>query len=474
MKIILTISLTYYINLLMNIKSNNLFQIAKNILYNKIGIDKVIIWIILGRTWAIIAGPLSLFLIAKKLTIEEQGYYYIFSNLISIAMFFELGLGGWILRFTSYEMNKVSLSKQKIEGDKVSIARLSSILKFSLHWFLIASILFFIIEIIFGFYFFASNKKIITIFCQLPLVLIAMFAAIDLLISPLVAFLEGAGFIEKIAKLNFYRTLISNLVLWAALIIGMKLNSMPLMSFFSLILIIIFLLKWKKPIFQILKFKVDEEGFNYKKELLPLQLKTGITVIAGYFTWQTANLILFKIEGPSESAKLGMSINLCTMLLSFGMAWINTKVPKFGLLYGAQKYNELKTIFSQSLKKVIFIVTLGSLIMLIADLIAIHFNNPIALRILNPIDFTILLISNLFVAIQNSFAVFNRTFKNEPFVIQMIIMGIMMPLVCYFMGKIWSTRGIVIAIALVNLTIGLIWSFYINRKQQKYLQIAKN
>ena len=35
------------------------------------------------------------------------------------------------------------------------------------------------------------------------------------------------------------------------------------------------------------------------------------------------------------------------------------------------------------------------------------------------------------------------------------------------MGKYWSTRGIVLGIAFVNLTIGLLWSLHINNKQNK-------
>ena len=53
------------------------------------GVDRAIAYTLVGRGWSVIAGPLTLLLIAWSLRPEEQGFYYSFSSVIALNMFFD-------------------------------------------------------------------------------------------------------------------------------------------------------------------------------------------------------------------------------------------------------------------------------------------------------------------------------------------------------------------------------------------------
>ncbi|MGZ8796299.1 MAG: hypothetical protein ACXW2F_03055, partial [Thermoanaerobaculia bacterium] len=47
------------------------------------GIDRAVGWTVAARAWAVLAGPISVVLIATHLTAEEQGFYYTFASVVA-------------------------------------------------------------------------------------------------------------------------------------------------------------------------------------------------------------------------------------------------------------------------------------------------------------------------------------------------------------------------------------------------------
>src|SRR4051812_22559277 len=57
-----------------------------------VGIDRPVLHTLLGRGWSLVAGPVTLLLITRFLSPEQQGYFYTFGSLAALNVFFELGL----------------------------------------------------------------------------------------------------------------------------------------------------------------------------------------------------------------------------------------------------------------------------------------------------------------------------------------------------------------------------------------------
>ena len=76
---------------------------------NTLGIDGAILYTIFARVIQASGGIITVFLIARFLSKEEQGFYYTFVSVLAIQIFFELGLGGILTQFVAHEMAHIQL-----------------------------------------------------------------------------------------------------------------------------------------------------------------------------------------------------------------------------------------------------------------------------------------------------------------------------------------------------------------------------
>jgi hypothetical protein len=315
-----------------------------------------------------------------------------------------------------------------------------------------------------GFLFFRSQPGSGAVGWPLPWLLVVLVSSGNMLLSPFISFLEGCGLVAQMARLQFLRTISGNLVFWGALLVGLGLLSSPILTAAGVMWSVCYLVVKRRAFIELRKTPAPgTTSFDWKRELLPLQWRTAVTVAAGYLTWQTANPILFKLAGPAEAGKLGMSLNLYSMINGFGMAWINTKVPRMSGLLATGDRKGLKVLFRNSFVQAMAVVLLGGTTLLLAT-IGIHLRNyGLAGRLLAPAQMALLLLSTLAATAQIAFVLYVRTYKQEPFVTQMIAMGIAMPIVCYLTGVVWGATGMLVGMTGVNLTFGLLWTLVIVR-----------
>jgi len=122
-------------------------------------IDSAVFFSLLSKLWSIVAGPITVILIAYKFTPELQGYYFTFINLIALQVFIELGLGVVIIQFASHEWSKLSLNKAGyIVGESEALSRLISLAKITIKWYLIGSLIAIFGLGIVGYIFFSQSQ----------------------------------------------------------------------------------------------------------------------------------------------------------------------------------------------------------------------------------------------------------------------------------------------------------------------------
>ena len=102
-----------------------------NRLLNTLGIDGAILYTSSARIIQAGGSIITLLLIAKFLSKEEQGFYYTFTSVLAIQIFFELGLSGILTQFVAHEMAHIELENNIFKGEQKYISRLASIIQFS-------------------------------------------------------------------------------------------------------------------------------------------------------------------------------------------------------------------------------------------------------------------------------------------------------------------------------------------------------
>lgn len=418
--------------------------------------NKAVSYSLITKVISFISGPVNAFLISSFFTEQAQGFYYTFFSLLTIQVFIELGLANVTQHFSSHEWINLRYSNKIIVGTKNSLERLSEIFKFSFNWFLIGSIIFTFLIILFGFYFFSLSDNSNLINWKYPWICLCIITGFNILFAPIISVLEGCNRVNDVylyrlltAIVVFLVTVISILndfELWTAVMIVL---SNFLCSFFFILLF------YRNFFKQLLKTKSIKK-FNWKKEMLPMQYKIAISWIAGYLTFNLYTPLIFNFIGPEEAGKFGMTWSILSSLLAISSAFLMPKIPQMSMYVAEKEFQKLKVYFSKLFNNVFMVSVLSCLLIYcglfyIIDLVDLNFLNNFSNRILKHNEFIILIIGQFFLMVGSPFSAYMRSFKKEPLMLLSLISGFSSIVFVYISAKYFNIQAVCLVYLLVNL-----------------------
>ena len=435
-------------------------KIAQNL-----GIDKAIFFTSLARMIQAAGGIVSILFVARYLTSEEQGFYYTFGSIVAIQVFFELGLNGIITQYVAHETSHLQWNGITLVGESKYLSRLSSLLHFCVKWYLWFAGALLVTLLVVGFVFFTKFGNHDDIVWRIPWLLLAIGTALNLLLTPILAFIEGLGKVKEVARIRLFQQILSLLIVWTGLFVGAKL----LVSGFSCLATVCLIgcVLWRnfrKLLLGIWHVTLTDK-VNYRREIFPYQWKIALSWVSGYFIFQLFNPVLFATEGAAVAGQMGMTLAVLNGIQSLSISWITTKVPLFSNLIARCEYAQLDAIFNRTLKQSVFINGGLLMVMLVGVFVIRHFQIMIGgynlgkrfLPYLPMILMMIPLFVNQFV---NAWATYLRCHKQEPFLLYSIVAGILCCLSTIWLGKLFGVIGITAGYCLIVVVMSF-WGHWI-------------
>lgn len=439
-------------------------------IFRKFGIDRAIGYSSLAKIIQATGGVLTMFFIALSLSSTEQGYYYTFSSLLAVQIFFDLGVNFTISQYVAHEF---AFLQEDIDGlligDKRYLSRLSSLLRLFSKWYLVASLLLLIILLITGYSFFEKNG-VQTINWKLPWVLLIISTSLNLLISPYISFLEGLGKVKDIALMRLVAQIIQILVVWGVLLCDGKLFALGLSSLALFLVSLLFIWINSRNIFKQLTSVVINEKVAYKTEIFPFQWRIALSCISGYLIFQIFNPVLFAFSGPIVAGQMGMTLTVLNGILALTMSWTSTKAPFWSVYISRKEYDLLNISFHNTLNNSILVCSV-CLILFSLFLSGLSFwDFSLSERFLPFNLILLLMITFLCNSIINVWATYLRCHKKEPFLLQAVIVGVLCCISTFLLGKYQGVDGIVIGYTVITLIISFPLSYMIFEKNKKMYQ----
>lgn len=437
-------------------------------LAHMIGIDKSIAYSSGSRIVGGVAGILSIFFITTFLTGVEQGFYYTFGSILAMQVFFELGLTGIMTQYVAHEVSHLTQSEDFIYiGEEKYVSRLASLIRFCIKWYSILALIVFIFLIVVGYVYFSryggNNKEVEW---RYPWLLICIGTAIKLFQSPFTSIYMGLGKVKEMSKIAFYQQIIIPLSTWIGFVCGMKLYIVGVSYLLSVLIWQIYIQRTKliQLVVNLLKVEVSER-VAYIKEILPFQWRIALSWVSGYFIFQLFNPVLFATEGPVVAGQMGMTLQVLNAILSFSYSWINTKVPLYSSLIAQKKYIELDSIFGITLRQEVCVclslIFIYFVFLCFLNVSELRFGeNIVAQRFLGYIPTLLMTIPVLSQQFSNSWAVYIRCHKKEPFLYYSLVGGLLSCLSTLILGSWYGLYGITIGYCLISI-ITLPWAYYI-------------
>lgn len=410
-----------------------------------LGIDRAVAFTVLGRSWSILSGALTLLFIARFLSPAEQGYYYTFSSLVAIQVIFELGFSFVILQLAAHESARISiLPGGRIVGDAAAHSRLASILQKALRWYSVAAVVMGAVLVILGFRFFSSNAYSAGIEWRLPWVCLVAVVMLTFLMAPVLSFLEGCGLVAQVARMRLLQAIAGTLLAWLALSTHHGLFAPAAMIGGQALAGFSFLSSKRGLLAPLLNRKPEGHVVGWRTEIWPFQWRIAVSFFCSYFIFPLFNPVLFAYRGPDEAGRMGMSLTIATSLGTVAYAWMNTKASPFGAMIARRDFLSLDRLFLRTLVQSGLILIGGEAITLVVLFFVEQYLPNFASRMLPISTLAVLMLAIFLNHILYSQALYLRAHKREPFLALSIAVATMTCVSTVFAGRVWGATGMTV------------------------------
>jgi hypothetical protein len=427
------------------------------------GLDFHVFFTLLMRSWGIFAGSLTIFLLPFWLTPDQQGFYYSFASLLTLQVFFELGLNQVIIQLVSHDVAHLKIHNNgSFSGDTYRYERLRVIRRLVHNWYLIAAIIFTAIIGTFGFVFFEHRSDIPTSNWLPVWCFVVAFTAVNLFLSPQLAIVEATGHIGQVARLRLIQSILGYGIFWILLLSGAGLWVVAVVPGVSALSTWGWLnLRgdnlWHKTALTPLI------PFSWRKDVFPLQWRLAVSWISGYFIFNLFTPIIFFYHGSKEAGRFGMSMAIFNAVTTLGISWITAKAPLFAMHISRNEFTELNRTFRGVLVRSISFTILLSAVILVMVAVATDLEWPIAKRITEFYTLVAIAVSAILNVIVFAYASYMRAHLEEPMAPLSVVAALLTIAVVFLTAK--SSLVLMMALNASIITfISLPWTLILFRK----------
>lgn len=411
-----------------------------------VGIDRAIAYTVLARGCQAISSAGTVLLVIHFLTPAEQGYYYTLWSLVWLQTVFELGFSFVILQLATHERSHLTIDGNDwVTGDPIAQAGLASVLQTAVPWYAVAAVLMAMILLPAGSYFFSHHPHLgVEPAWRWPWALAVLGSVITFQLDPVFSFLEGCGRVAQVAGLRLSQAIVSALLVWTAMITHHGLFSPALVIAGQAVLGMAFLYRRRRLLWPLMRHPVGAHRIRWRSEVWPFQWRIAVSWLCSYFIFQMSTPVLFVFRGPVVAGQMGLSMSIVSQLGWVVLAWMTTKAAPFGRLVARGEIRQLDRLFFRTLWQSLALLTLGAISLFAGLVAAERFFPALALRILLPPVFALLLLTALGSHVVQSEALYLRAHKCEPFLIQSVLLAIVSAASTILCARLWGASAVAV------------------------------
>lgn len=390
------------------------------------------------RVNTIVLGGGLILTIPLAVDIQTQGYIFVFLSLIALQHIFDFGMNQALIQIISFNVKKNYIKNIEITNfiKKLykKISAIFTVCIFSL-----------------GYYLFEIKEDEINWFK--PWLLIVISSGINMYYSPLLSIIEGSGDITKVAIIRGVGNLFGYIFAILMLYIDFGLYSISAIPICNIISAAFFL-RNNELIYN--NNTSNLTSFSWKIEIFPLQWRIGLSWIFGYVVQQLTPIIIFHKLNSVEAGKIGLITSFMNAICMFSLSILSANIPTFSMLLSDDKKEDMNNLFKKSLLIALFKMIIISHLLILIIVIMNKYELPIFERLPKLTEIYIIVLTYIVNIIIFSYAMFIRSFKEDPTVALTVILGSTSLIII----MILSSKGLLFYLIpnfILTLTIGLPW-----------------
>lgn len=235
----------------------------------------------------------------------------------------------------NYEINRES-------ENQVTRSNVGYLFKTNLNWNVLVAFVFFILITPSGIYFFFDTSNSSGFHWLFPWILLCFSCALSLVASGVLMCLEAMGIMERVQKIRLTATVVSSIIGITVLCEG---HGLYLSAVYPSVLSILSLswiwFEYRASIASLMKTNANNVTINFKKDILPVQIKLSLNWIFGFFLYSSLPPFVFKVYGSEFAGLVGFTNAVFMMLLNFSQTMMYINQPRVGGLASQGKFSSV-------------------------------------------------------------------------------------------------------------------------------------
>lgn len=382
---------------------------------------------------------------------ESQGVYYLFLAIASTQAFFEMGLGLIITIRSSHEWTHLRIiSDGSVGGDELALARLRNLCYISLKFTLIAALVFLVICIIAGAQFANIEGNSTGAHLGAYIKYMVLIAGI-MVLNSLIYIVEGCNNVGGVATFRLIQSMIAAFTLWLSLQLGVGIDSLVFQASSILTCAIFYIIVFKRKFFISIYRGSSKNDLSWKRDFLPHQWRLAVQSIFNLLAFPFFQFLSHKMLGPTESGKLGLTLQIALGVQGLSLVFINAKVPHWSMLVARGEVARLKSEWAiQITQSLAFMFACFLFYMVGLAVIAWKFETYYS-RVLGARETLILFAGLLATTYISAVAAITRAHKVEKFTVIGTCAGLAYGTLSSALCQYFGNAGIALAYAMVTL-----------------------
>ena len=376
--------------------------------------NRAVAYALLLRGWQLAAGVVSAVLIALYFTPDVQGYYYTFSSLLTLQALFELGCGQVLANLCSHEWAALRLDDRgRVSGDAAALSRLAHLsrLMFKLYGTLLAV---FVVTVGFGGAAFLALQPANGVEWRGPWFALVAASGLLLWTMPFNAMLEGCNQVAAVNRFRLIQAVCANVTVWIALVLHADLWVAVFATVVRVAVELSLLLVRYRRFFASLLGAAVTATFSWKREIWPLQWRLGLQAPFGFLASSLYVPVLWYYQSKAVAGQMGMTWMMLFAVQAAALAWVQARIPQFGVLVARKEYGELDRLFRRLTVISVAAVTLGGLALCAIVVLLNELGVGLAERILPPMETAAFAAAFAVLQWSHCLAVYLRAHKRDP------------------------------------------------------------
>ncbi len=232
-------------------------------------------------------------------------------------------------------------SDGSVEGDELARARLRKLCLISLKFTLTVALAFLAICIIVGTQ--LANIEDTSSGDQLDAYIKYMVLITGIMIlNSLIYVVEGCNNVGGVAIFRLIQSIIGAATLWLSLQLGDGIDSLVFQASSVLLCAVVYIIAFKRKFFSSIYRGSLINDLSWKKDFLPYQWRLAVQSISNLLAFPFFQFLSFKMLGPTESGKLGLTLQIALGMQGLSLVFINAKVPHLSMLAARGEVARLK------------------------------------------------------------------------------------------------------------------------------------